>query len=224
MQKWIQNSRAVFEIRMEELLTRIEELKKDNKIKILVEKRLMEFSEMRKKESTDIFKELCFCILTANFNAEKSIKIQEKIGDGFLNLSESQLAERLKELGHRYPNTRARYIVLARKYKDSLKMIINSFKEEIKLRDWLVKNIKGIGYKEASHFLRNIGYFNFAILDFHIIDCLVNYRLIDKPKILTKRNYLEIEKLLKDVAKKAGINLAQLDLYLWYFETGKILK
>ncbi|MEM3018977.1 MAG: N-glycosylase/DNA lyase, partial [Candidatus Bathyarchaeia archaeon] len=177
-----------------------------------------------KKESTDIFKELCFCILTANFNAEKSIKIQEKIGDGFLNLSESQLAERLKELGHRYPNTRARYIVLARKYKDSLKMIINSFKEEIKLRDWLVKNIKGIGYKEASHFLRNIGYFNFAILDFHIIDCLVNYRLIDKPKILTKRNYLEIEKLLKDVAKKAGINLAQLDLYLWYFETGKILK
>lgn len=209
---------------MEELLTRIEELKKDNKIKILVEKRLMEFSEMRKKESTDIFKELCFCILTANFNAEKSIKIQEKIGDGFLNLSESQLAERLKELGHRYPNTRARYIVLARKYKDSLKMIINSFKEEIKLRDWLVKNIKGIGYKEASHFLRNIGYFNFAILDFHIIDCLVNYRLIDKPKILTKRNYLEIEKLLKDVAKKAGINLAQLDLYLWYFETGKILK
>ncbi|MEM2926124.1 MAG: N-glycosylase/DNA lyase [Candidatus Bathyarchaeia archaeon] len=224
MQKWIQNSRAGCEIRMEELLTRIEELKKDNKIKILVEKRLMEFSEMRKKESTDIFKELCFCILTANFNAEKSIKIQEKIGDGFLNLSESQLAERLKELGHRYPNTRARYIVLARKYKDSLKMIINSFKEEIKLRDWLVKNIKGIGYKEASHFLRNIGYFNFAILDFHIIDCLVNYRLIDKPKILTKRNYLEIEKLLKDVAKKAGINLAQLDLYLWYFETGKILK
>lgn len=224
MQKWIQNSRAGCEIRMEELLTRIEELKKDNKIKILVEKRLMEFSEMRKKKSTDIFKELCFCILTANFNAEKSIKIQEKIGDGFLNLSESQLAERLKELGHRYPNTRARYIVLARKYKDSLKMIINSFKEEIKLRDWLVKNIKGIGYKEASHFLRNIGYFNFAILDFHIIDCLVNYRLIDKPKILTKRNYLEIEKLLKDVAKKAGINLAQLDLYLWYFETGKILK
>lgn len=209
---------------MEELLTRIEELKKDNKIKILVEKRLMEFSEMGKKKSTDIFKELCFCILTANFNAEKSIKIQEKIGDGFLNLSESQLAERLKELGHRYPNTRARYIVLARKYKDSLKMIINSFKEEIKLRDWLVKNIKGIGYKEASHFLRNIGYFNFAILDFHIIDCLVNYRLIDKPKILTKRNYLEIEKLLKDIAKKAGINLAQLDLYLWYFETGKILK
>ncbi|MBS7610214.1 N-glycosylase/DNA lyase [Candidatus Bathyarchaeota archaeon] len=209
---------------MEELLTRIEELKKDNKIKIFVEKRLMEFSEMEKREAGDIFKELCFCILTANFSAEKSIKIQEKIGDGFLNLSESQLAERLKELGHRYPNARARYIVLARKYRDSLKKIIKSFHEEIELREWLVKNIKGIGYKEASHFLRNIGYFNFAILDFHIIDFLVNYQLIDKPKILTKRKYLEIEKLLKQVAKKAGISLAELDLYLWYSETGKILK
>jgi N-glycosylase/DNA lyase len=209
---------------MKEFIMKIEELKKNVQVKDLVKKRLREFSEMQKKREEDIFSELCFCILTANFNAEKSMKIQEKIGEGFLSLPEKQLADRLKELGHRYPNTRARYIILARKYKNSIKNIMKSFKEENKLREWLVKNIKGIGYKEASHFLRNIGYFNFAILDFHIIDCLVKHGLIQRPKVLSKGKYLEIENLLREIAKKADISLAELDLYLWYLETGKILK
>ncbi|MFX1600424.1 MAG: N-glycosylase, partial [Promethearchaeota archaeon] len=81
-----------------------------------------------------------------------------------------------------------------------------------------------IGYKEASHFLRNIGYSNYAIIDFHIIDLLVQYNLIEKPKTLTKTKYLKIEQVLKGIANKLNLNLAELDLYLWYLETGKILK
>jgi len=141
------------------LLGSIENLK-NSEVKSLVDAHMREFKENGRKPSKEIFKELCFCILTANFNAERSIKIQEEIGDGFLTLPEPQLAEKLKELGHRYPNTRAKYIVEARKYKDSLKEVINSFNDENELREWLVKNIKGIGYKEASHFLRNIGFTN----------------------------------------------------------------
>jgi len=208
---------------IEELLETVKNLK-NSKIKDLVNARLKEFEENVKKTSSEIFKELCFCILTANFNAEKSIKIQEEIGDGFLTLQETQLAERLRELGHRYPNTRAKYIVEARKYKDSIKEIIYSFNDENELREWLVKNIRGIGYKEASHFLRNIGYTNFAIIDFHIIDILTKHKLIEKPKTLTKKKYLEIENLLKETGEKLKLNLAELDLYLWYIETGKILK
>jgi len=208
---------------IEELLETVKNLK-NSKIKDLVNARLKEFEENGKKTSSEIFKELCFCILTANFNAEKSIKIQEEIGDGFLTLQETQLAERLRELGHRYPNTRAKYIVEARKYKDSIKEIIYSFNDENELREWLVKNIRGIGYKEASHFLRNIGYTNFAIIDFHIIDILTKHKLIEKPKTLTKKKYLEIENLLKETGEKLKLNLAELDLYLWYIETGKILK
>ena len=88
----------------------------------------------------------------------------------------------------------------------------------------MVKNIKGIGYKLASHFLRNIGYIDFAILDFHIIDILVRYKVIERSKTLTPKRYLEIEKILRDIALKTDVNLAELDLYLWYNETGKILK
>lgn len=208
---------------MKRLSESIENLKKSG-VKRLIDTRIEEFKEIGKKSNNEIFKELCFCILTANFNAEKSIKIQNKICDGFLNLNEPQLAKKLEQLGHRYPSARANYILDARKYKDSLKDIIKSFDTEGELREWLVKNIKGLGYKEASHFLRNIGYVNFAIIDFHIINLLTRYNLIKKPKTLTKRKYLEIEDILKKIAKKLNLNLAELDLYLWYIETGKILK
>ncbi len=209
--------------RKKDLLTIVKRLK-NNEIKEIINERIKEFKKMRKKSSEEIFKELCFCILTANFNAEKSIKIQQKIGNGFLKLSESELVKKLKNLGHRYPKTRAKYIVSARRYKNSLKEIINSNKDEKKLREWLVKNIKGLGYKEASHFLRNVGFTDFAIIDFHVLDLLESFELIKKPKSLTKRKYLETEELLRKIAVKSNLSLAELDLYLWYMETGKILK
>lgn len=209
--------------RIEKLLKSVEKLK-NSEIKSLVDVRIKEFKENGQKTSSELFKELCFCILTANFNAEKSIKIQEEIDDGFLTLPEHQLARKLRKLGHRYPNARAKYIVEARKYKGSLKDIINSFDDGNELREWLVKNIKGIGYKEASHFLRNIGFTNFAIIDFHILNILAKDKLIEKPKTLKKRKYLEIEELLRKIGRKLNLNLAELDLYLWYMETGKVLK
>lgn len=199
---------------MKKLLSSIEDLKK-NKIKNIIDERIKEFKTAGKKSNNEIFKELCFCIMTANFNAEKSIKIQKQINNGFLTLPEKELAAKLKKLGHRFPNTRANYIVEARKHKNSIKG---------KSREWLVKNIKGLGYKEASHFLRNIGCKNLTIIDFHIIDLLVKNNIIKKPKTLTKNKYLEIENKLSNITKKANLNLAELDLYLWYQETGKILK
>ena len=208
---------------MKRLLESIKNLK-NSKIKNLVDTRLREFKEIGNGSSNEIFEELCFCILTANFNAERSMKIQRQIGDEFLTISKSDLARKLRELGHRFPDTRARYVVDARKYKNLLKDIVKTFNDGNELREWIVKNVKGIGYKEASHFLRNIGYTSFAIIDFHIIDALTKHKIIEKPNMLTKRKYLEIEDLLGKIARKSNVNLAELDLYLWYMETGKILK
>lgn len=208
---------------MKRLLQSIKNLK-NGKIKNLVDTRLREFKEIGNGSSDEIFEELCFCILTANFNAERSMKIQRQIGDRFLSFSESDLAKKLRELGHRFPSTRAKYVVDARKHKNSLKDIVKTFDDDNELREWIVKNVKGIGYKEASHFLRNIGCTSFAIIDFHIIDVLTKHNIIERPKVLTKRKYLEIEDLLREIAGKSNVNLAELDLYLWYMETGKILK
>ncbi|MCX6667313.1 MAG: N-glycosylase/DNA lyase [Euryarchaeota archaeon] len=207
---------------MDELIKQIESLK-DGEICNLIQKRIAEFKELNKKSNDELFKELCFCILTANFNAEKSIKIQNEIGECFLDNSEEELAKKLKNLGHRYPNTRAKYIFESRKCKESLNEVIQ-FNDKKKLREWIVNNVKGLGYKEASHFLRNIGFDDFAIIDFHIVDILVKHDLIERPKTLTKIRYLEIENLLRTIGKKTNLTLAELDLYLWYLETGKILK
>ncbi len=193
-------------------------------VKRLVDSRLKEFKSTGNKSSDGIFKELCFCILTANFQAERAIRIQEELGDGFLRLTEKRLAKRLRELGYRYPNTRAKYIVEARKHRGSLIDVIRSSNSESDLREWFVKNVKGLGYKEASHFLRNIGLENLAIIDFHIIDILAEHKVIERPKTITEGKYLEIENILKRIASELGMNLAELDLYLWYAETGKVLK
>ena len=207
----------------EKLIKAIEELKR-SRVRTLVEKRISEFKKLRKGTSREIFKELCFCILCANYSAERSIKIQKEIDDGFLTLPSSQLIGKLKEMGHRFPKTRASYIISARKHSDSIKSIVESYKDPKELREWLIKNIRGIGLKEASHFLRNIGYTELAILDFHILGLLARHGIIKKPKTLTKSRYLRIEDKLREISKRVGLNMAELDLYLWYIETGKILK
>lgn len=192
-------------------------------IKRVVGERLKEFKAV-KRSGSELFKELSFCLLTANFNAERSILIQEELGEGFLSLPESRLKKKLAGLGHRFPNARARYIVEARRVLPALEELIRREKDQGLLRDWLAGNVKGLGYKEASHFLRNIGFNDLAIIDFHIVDLLVRQGLIEKPKNLSKARYLEIEGLLRGIAGKAGMSLAELDLYLWYMETGKVLK
>jgi len=207
---------------MNELINKIENLKQSN-ISNIVQERIDEFKNIDKNSNEELFKEICFCLLTANYNAEKSIKIQNEIGECFLTDSKEELTKKLKNLGHRFPNARAEYISKSMKCKDKLTEIVK-FPDKKALRDWIVKNVKGLGYKEASHFLRNVGFDDYAIIDFHIIDILVDNNVIKRPKTLTKKRYLEIEEKLRKLAKKTGLSLAELDLYLWYLETGKILK
>ena len=197
---------------MRKLLNKIKKLKQ-SPIKKIIDARIKQFKAP--KSNRELFSELCFCLLTANFQAEKCIEIQSKLNSKFLTLSQSKLAQELRKFGHRFPNTRAKYICEARKYKSSLKG---------KSRDWLVKNIKGLGYKEASHFLRNVGHLNYAIIDFHILNLLARYKVIQCPKNLTPKKYLQIENKLREIANKTNLSLGELDLYLWHLETGKVLK
>lgn len=196
---------------------------KNSEIAEVVNDRINEFKKIDKNSNDELFKEMCFCLLTANYNAEKSIKIQNEIGDCFIRDSKEILTEKLKECGHRFPNKRAEYISESKKCKDKLKEIVQ-FHDKKALREWIVNNVKGLGYKECSHFLRNVGFEDYAIIDFHIIDILVEYNIIKKPKTLTKNKYIEIEEVLRKIAHDTNLTLAELDLYLWYMETGKILK
>jgi N-glycosylase/DNA lyase len=204
---------------MQELVAKINEVKNSD-VSTIVEQRIKEFEQVN-----DLFNELCFCLMTANFQAQKCIALQEEIDRGFHNWEEEKLRRFLKERGHRFWPQRAKHIVNARTHKPILKDLMK--KDSKEARKWLAENVDGLGFKEASHFLRNCGKKDVAIIDFHIIDLLNNEGLISfdrRGRSLTPKVYLEIEGFLEGLAKKLGLDLARLDLYLWYIETGKVLK
>ena len=189
---------------------------KSSEIKAIVDKRINEF-EAIPHDFENLFRELAFCILTAGTSAELGIKTINYLGETLFSGSEQEIQKKLEEV-YRFHTIRAEYLYNAR---DSFKKLDINHPD---IRNQLVQNIKGIGMKEASHFLRNIGFKDYAIVDFHIVDVLVNYSIIEKPKTISQKKYLEIEKILRDLAGQLGMSLAELDLYLWYHETGKVLK
>ena len=207
------------------LFTLINELRV-SKVSKIVKQRLKEFEAFKNKSTAEWFSELCFCILTANSKAETALKIQSELGsEKFITYSQEKLSNCIRRNKHRFHNNKSKFIVEARKYSNSIKKIIYSFDAEKDAREWLVKNVKGIGYKEASHFLRNTGSKNVAILDRHILNLMIeNGFLLEKPKTLNKKKYLEIELIFEKIAKKSEMPPAELDLFMWYLKTGKVLK
>lgn len=104
---------------------------------------------------------------------------------------------------------------------------LRSFRDPFARRDWLATEprIKGLGYKEASHYLRNVGFKGYGILDKHIVRCLAELGVIDSPKAPTSRNgYLETEYRMRQFAGEVEIDFDELDLVLWSMKTGEVLK
>lgn len=193
-------------------------------VQSLIETRLNEFKSFKHKSDEDWFSELCFCILTANSKALTALSVQKELGfKGFMTLPEKTLVQRIKENKHRFHNIKAARIVEARKHTN-IKKIITPL-DEFHAREWLVANVKGLGYKESSHFLRNVGYKNSAILDRHILNLLFDHGLLNKVSpSLNRSNYLKIEKVCSQVARNLNMDLAKLDLSMWYLKTGRVLK
>ena len=204
---------------------KIKDLKKD--ISNLVDERLKEFKKNIIKNNDELFVELCFCIIVANNSIENGLRAYNAIGLDFLKLEEKELKEKLRTTARRFYNKRAEYIIDARKIKDELSKKIKELKEfkisEFDFRNWLSENIKGFGLKESSHYMRNLGFFNFAILDRHILKFLYKHEIIKEiPKTITRKNYFEIEKIIIDLAKELNMNMAELDVYLFYIDSGRI--
>lgn len=207
---------------MNELIEKVRQLEQSH-INDSVNRRLSEFESFKTKPEDEWFSELCFCILTANAKQKTGAIIQNQINsDGFKTLSEETLANLIKLNKHRFHNTKAKYITRARKFAN-IKSIIKDM-TEIEAREFLVQNVDGIGMKEASHFLRNTGGQNLAILDRHIIALLSEYKIIVKPKALTVQTYKEIEHKFTELASMLRMSPAKLDLFLWYLKTGEVLK
>ena len=197
-----------------------------------IRSRLQEFDSVLKTgDEESVFAELVFCILTPQSKAKSAWAAVKRLLDKGLLLAGTE-DQVLRDLtGVRFKYKKAGYIIEARNMflidgKISIKSRISRFSDACDARGWLVRNVKGIGYKEASHFLRNIGHgADLAILDRHILKNLRSLGVIEEiPASLSRRRYLEIEEGMKELSDRVGIFMSQLDLVLWYKETGEVFK
>ena len=192
----------------------------------------MELRPVSKTDDERLFEELCFCIFTANTSAEMGLRAIDAVRNLLASGTAEEMTKKLEGI-YRFNNLRPQYIVHTREYlKNNFDFKIKNKIEELKnnpaaLREFFANNdgIKGLSYKEASHFLRNIGFKGYAILDKHILSSMIEFNAADNIKIpLPAKHYPEIEQKLRLFSNEIGIPMDELDLLLWSRRNGKILK
>ena len=197
-----------------------------------IRQRLEEFEAVWKDgDDARLWEEMVFCFFTGGCSAKMGLRSIDAVRPLLDSGSQPELAEALSGV-HRYPNARARYVYMSRSFLRQhcnleLRKKLESFDCQLERRDWLVKEkgIKGLGYKEASHFLRNIGFKGYAILDKHVLKCLAELKIIPEPKPPnTRSRYLTVEDKLRDLSERTKIDFDEMDLVLWSIKTGQILK
>lgn len=197
-----------------------------------IKKRLSEFDAVW-QQGTDarLWEEMVYCFFTGGCSAKMGLRSVDAVRHLLAEGSQPEIATALVGV-HRYPNARARYVFASRSFLKEhcdlkLRTKLEGFDCRLERRDWLVreKGIKGLGYKEASHFLRNIGFRGYAILDKHVLRCLAELKIIDSPEPPnTRSKYLTVEGKLRELTEKTKIDFDEMDLVLWSMKTGQILK
>jgi N-glycosylase/DNA lyase len=197
-----------------------------------IRQRLAEFEEVWRSATDErLWEEMVYCIFTAGASARMGLGAVGAVRHLLARGTQTELAAALTGR-HRYPNSRSGYIIVTREYLAGdcgmrLRERLEGFADPFERRDWLARErgVKGLGYKESSHFLRNVGLRGYAILDKHILRCLAEVGVIDSPvPPATRARYLATEGRLRDFARDVSIDFDELDLVLWSMKTGEILK
>lgn len=186
--------------------------------------RLVDFSAVPPEE---YFYELCYCLLTPQSSARNvSRAVEELQSRDFFN-APFDAAPVLRTPQHyvRFHLTKAKRLLKAREQFNETAAVVLSLDSAVSKRSWLVEHVNGLSLKEASHFLRNIGERDLAIIDRHILTHLVACGVLKKkPASISTKRYLAIENKFKKFSKEVGIAMDELDLLFWSSETGEILK
>ena len=191
-----------------------------------IQRRLDDFAHI---PPSSYFYELAFCVLTPQSSAKNAdLTISELIRDDFY-IKGFDPTPYLRDPAHyiRFHNVKASRLLDIRENFDKVLPHLTeaSLAAEAK-REIVLEKVKGLGMKEASHFLRNIGVRGLAILDRHIFKHLKSLDIIEAiPKQgPSKKQYLEIENKWRDYARQIDISIDELDLLFWSMETGEIRK
>lgn len=205
-------------------------------------------SGVSEDNQTDIFYMLCFCLCVPQSKAVKAeTAIQALRKEGFHGTWMGPRVSFLKVLAEllcgtvRFHKTKADRLLSAKNefyYSDFWKFLTSNYATYLQLADCpdeqfrllchvrasLIERFRGMGFKVASHFLRNIGMPGLAILDVHILNGMKDRQLLPELFKVTPRNYAETETLFLDYANYLGITGDELDLMFWSTKTGYVFK
>ena len=186
--------------------------------------------------SKEIYIEIYNCLLGSQVKYDMAmsyaIKISQEIDKS--NVDSDKIKNVLttpvynKDLGnynsYRFPNKATKNILSLHEFilksNKTLRQIINENSNSISnFRRYLVNNINGIGPKQASHFIKNIGLSdNIAILDSHIIKYINLYdsNIVKSNNINTLSRYEFIENYFLTLVKKFIHSPAIVDQSIWF--------
>ncbi len=190
-----------------------------------IRRRLDEFRQVSQHE---YFYELLYCLLTPQTSAKNAEHVVDRLRGNLFHTTpldpEPFLADRRSYI--RFHRTKAKHLLAAKEQFEQILHALTNGSSAVEVREWLVRNVKGLGYKEATHFLRNIGRNEgLAILDRHILRNLKRFGAIRSlPTSLTRMQYLSIERKFNNFSTRIGIPIDELDLLFWSMETGEIRK
>ncbi len=187
----------------------------------------------KKFPEEELFSELVFCILGSRVSFEKAKSagnklkrlnlLKPKILLNDLRVSKNLITKTLKNDRYPFAKSKSTFITKTAKniYKinnSSIKKILLKAKNELEAREMLVCTCMGIGYKQASLFLRNIHYSeNLAILDTHVLKYMGLMGLFNNRhnKTITKKHYSLYERKLMNYSNNLNTTLSKLDVAIW---------
>ena len=189
-----------------------------------IRKRLAEFAAVPRDA---YFFELVYCLLTPQssaVHAGKAVAALEQLGR--FDEPEAVAAVLGRRSSYiRFHRTKARRVCEAAARMPEILHAMEEERDVEALRVWFVHNVRGLGWKESSHFLRNVGHRNLAILDRHILRNLRTHGALRSiPAGLTPGRYRMVERAFRRFAAAVEIPLDELDLLFWSGATGQILK
>lgn len=162
------------------------------------------------KTEEEIFYNLCFAILASQTTFKSNIKVTKQLTEiGFYknDIDMPLLQEIVRPT--RFFRQKTYRLLKAKQQFDEILDVVLGPEDSFTKRNKLVKMVNGIGMKAGSHFLRNLGHTDLAIIDTHVLKYLGR----SMPK--NKREYLEIENEFAKLAKDKGLTSAELDAIVW---------
>lgn len=185
----------------------------------------------------DLWTELACCILSSQVPYATAQAAAVRVeASGLLedpavspDILEASLATLLRspfDLGgglrrYRFPDSRARQLAAAttaiRGEADKLSELLAGFEGVEGARDWFVARAPGLGPKQASMFLRNVGAsYDLAVLDRHVINYMIVVGLTGDPAPTRRMaDYRRDEAILRNHAAEFGLPVGLLDWAVW---------